>query len=229
MVLIKKDVIYIDSREQSRIDYFLDFLERHKITNNPLTEPNTIKTTGKKENLKIKGYRITSMPIGDFGLNGTYFEFKTAEDLRNSINGKDKRLDNQIDNFRTAYYDKQFIVITDGKSELGFNEINYFSNEVDVPFIQLDSLEDCFKYMTNTWVYLNNHYNCFLNKTYELNGFKQFGRGLVTSLTLNKISKEFPYHKATEWNNINEKELTSIPGIGKKTAERIIRRRDALL
>ena len=226
---IKKDIIYIDSREHSRIDAFLNFLEEHKITSNPLTEPNTIKTTGKKENLNINGYHIGNLPIGDFGLNGTYFEFKTADDLKNSINGKDKRLDNQIDNFRTAYYDKQFLVITDGKYELGFNETNYFSNEIDVPFIQLDNLEDCFKYMVNTWTYLNNNYNCFLNKTYEGNGFKQFGRGLVTSLTLNKISKEYPYHKASDWNKISKEDLTNISGIGEKTAEQIIRRKDALL
>ena len=187
MGLIKKDIIYVDSREQSRIDYFLNFLDKNKLTNNPLSEPNTIKTTGKKENLNILGVDIKSLPIGDFGLNGTYFEFKTADDLKASINGNDKRLDNQIDNFRTSYYDKQFIVITDGKDELGFNEINYFSNEVDVPFVQLDNLNDCFKYMINTWTYLNNNYNCFLNKTYKMNGFKQFGRGLVSSLTLNKI------------------------------------------
>ena len=117
-MLIKQDIIYIDSREQSRIDAFLEYLERNKTKDTPLNEGNSIKTTGKKENLLIKGYCIKSLPIGDFGFNHVYFEFKTAEDLKNSIRGNDKRLDNQIDNFRTEYYDNQFIVINAGYNAL---------------------------------------------------------------------------------------------------------------
>ena len=218
-MLIKKDVIYMDSNENTRLDRFRDFLEDKKI------KENYLKVTGSNKQLYYKGTITTRLPIGDFMKDGIFFEFKRDDDLEKSIKATDKRLDKQIDNYHVNFHNYEFHVIADNKEFIDFDTANYFSDQRDVLFDQFSTEKECFKYMLNCWA--NNQKtsrNHTLNKRYKGNGFQQIGAMCVGHNVLTSISNYFPYTKATDWYKISKSELMEVPGIGETKAKQILRK-----
>lgn len=218
-MLIKKDVIYIDSNENSRIKRFNDFLDSKK------TKENHLKVTGSNNSLFYSDIITQRLPIGDFMQNGIFFEFKRDDDLEMSIKSQDKRLDKQIDNYHVNFHNYEYHVIADNKESIDFDTANYFSDQRDVLFDQFSTETECFKYMLNCWA--NNQKtsrNHTLNKRYKGNGFQQIGAMCVGHNLLTTISKYHPYVKATDWLNLTSQDLQEVPGIGETRAKQILRK-----
>ena len=218
-MLIKKDVIYIDSNENSRADRFESFLNSKEIKENHL------KVTGSNKHLYYNGTIRKRLPIGDFMKDGIFFEFKRDDDLENSIKSQDKRLDKQIDNYHVNYHNYEYHVIADNKELIDFDTANYFSDQRDVLFDQFSTETECFKYMLNCWANAQKtSRNHTLNKRYKANGFQQIGAMCVGHNLLTKISNYFPYTKARDWLELDETQLMEVPGIGNTKAKQILRK-----
>ena len=225
---MKKDVIYIDSRESSRITRFKNFISentlRNKKNNSLLLKDGKkqIKVSGKNYSLLYEDIIVSDLPVGDFMQNGVFFEFKRDDDLIDSI--RSDRLDKQIDNFHVNYSDKYYFnVISPNKNKLTFNEINYFANELDIPFIQLDNEKECFKYILNSWAnYQKTSRRYSLNKRFKGNGYQHIlnlcaGHNYSTS-----IFNKYPGFKTTDALNLSVNKLCKIKGIGNTRAEEIM-------
>lgn len=225
---MEKNVIYIDSRESERIKRFQNFLIS-KIAKDKKSKPilenglYKLRVTGSNKYLLFSKSEVVALPIGDFMLNGIFFEFKRDEDLIDSI--RNDRLDKQIDNYRVNFYDYEFHVIAPNKHKIHFDETNYFSDQTDVLFDQFENETECFKYILNVWAnHQKSSRNHTLNKRYKGNGYEQIGAMLVGHNLLTKISHEFPGTKATDWLDFNEDKLKEVSGIGNAKAKQILRK-----
>lgn len=217
----EKDIkcVYIDDREQDRVDYALGAYS----TLNPI-----------KCHLEVADYIFE-------GYNGAFvgFEYKTAQDFLNSINGQDKHLANQVYDLMVNF-NHRFVII---QCEDMRNELNklYYSTGIDMSFAQVNgAIADfnrvctvvnvqtkyqAFDYMVRQsgkifrdgeykWTFGKKTPNYALNSLSAMKGVDKFAERICNQLDL---------HTLTDLINLTKEDLLTVQGIGDKKADMIIK------
>ena len=232
---IKKDVIYIDKNERTRIDEFRKYLndpKRHSkvIKRGDYMGYKDIVTTG-NHHLKYLGLEETYLAEGDIRFNDVAVEIKTNKDLSVSVYGDhmDRQIDEAMKNTSINHY--YVFAITDEYGNINQSIRNYFYAKQSlkgVHFCIVDNISELFSTVCNLFRYSNSpaHINTnnyrFQNKNdVTINPALNMLLGLpsCTHNSTNKIFKKtmcFDVETPFTWN------LSKIQDIvGKKTGENI--------
>lgn len=217
----EKDIkcVYIDDRENSRVEYALDVYS----TLNPI-----------KSHLDIGDYIFESND-GRF----VAFEFKTAQDFLNSINGEDNHLHNQVYELMTNF-DHRFVIIQCEDMRKELNNL-YYSTGIDMSFAQVNgavaefnrvctvvnvqTIYQAFDYMVRQsgkifrdneykWTYGKKSKNSALNYLSAIKGLDKRAEEICNELDLKTLNDLL---------NLEIDDLTKVKGVGSKKAEMILK------
>ena len=217
----KNDIkhIYVDDREQDRIEYALDEYS--------IFDP-------------IKCH----LDVGDYvfeGYDGNFvaFEYKTAQDFLNSINGGDNHLHNQVYELMTNF-DHRFVIIQCEDMRKELNKL-YYSTGIDISFAQINgavakfnrvctvvhvqTMYQAFDYMVRQsgkifrneeykWTYGKKSPNAALNYLSAMKGVGKKAENIVNTLELETLS---------DLMNLTKNDLMEVELVGEKTAEMILK------
>lgn len=216
----KKDIkrVYIDDREQERIEYALDVYS----TLNPIK---------------------CHLDVGDYvfeGHNGEFvaFEFKTGQDFLRSINNSN-HLYNQVYELITNF-DHRFVIVQCEDMRKELNQL-YYKSGVDMSFAQLNgavadfnrfctvvnvqTLYQAFDYMVRQsgkifrdnefkWTYGKKSKNSALNYLSAIKGLDKRAEEICNTLNLKTLEDLL---------NLEIEDLINVKGVGSKKAEMIIK------
>lgn len=212
------DAVYVDDREQDRVEYALDVYS----TLNP-----------KKCHLDVGDY-IFKGNDGDL----VAFEYKTAQDFLNSVNGDDKRLHNQVYELMTNF-DHRFVIIQCQDMRKELNQL-YYSTGIDMSFAQLNGAVadfnrvctvvnvqtqyQAFDYMVRQagkifrddefkWTYGKKSANYALNHLSAMKGVNKYA---------DRICKELELSTLEDLLNLKKEDLLTVNGVGSKKADLIL-------
>lgn len=215
--------IYIDIRERGRALSFTKYL--HSLKHTVVDGMNRI-TTSNNEYFFYDKIKQCTLLNGDFYYNGVLFEFKTYKDLLTSINGKDKRLNQQVDDVLKNPSIQQYYIISPCLSEYNFkynkadrNEFenikNFFNQfkPFGIDFIPTTSEELAFRDMINIWRSGQSPNNLFKwNYKYPNNRFLTtlsmfpcFNHNDITA-----ICNTFPYSEIQDVERLTEDDLLKV-------------------
>lgn len=216
----EKDIkrVLIDDREQERIEYALDAYSS---------------LTPVRCHLDVGDY-IFESPDG----RCVAFEFKTAQDFLNSINGENHHLRNQVYELMTNF-DHRFVIIQCEDMRKELNAL-YYKTGIDMSFAQLNgaiadfnrvctvvnvqTLYQAFDYMVRQsgkifrdnefkWTYGKKSKNSALNYLSAIKGLDKRAE---------QICKELKLKTLQDLLNLEIGDLTKVNGVGNKKAEMII-------
>lgn len=217
----EKDIkrVYIDDREQDRIEYALDVYS----TLNPI-----------KCHLDVGDYIFESNDN-----RFVAFEFKTAQDFLNSINNEDNHLHNQVYELITNF-DHRFVIVQCEDMRKELNSL-YYTTGIDMSFAQVNgavaefnrvctvvnvqTIYQAFDYMVRQsgkifrdneykWTYGKKSKNSALNYLSAIKGLDKRAEEICNELDLKTLNDLL---------NLEIDDLTKVKGVGSKKAEMILK------
>ena len=214
--------IYVDTREFKRFTRFNKYL--HNLEHTQVDDIYRV-TTSNNEYFYYKKIKKCNLDNGDFYYNGCLFEFKSYQDLLDSI-GDTHRLNKQVDDILKDPSLNQYIIISPCLNEFNFkdnvydrerfeNIKNFFNQFIPfhIHFIPTTSEQFAFRDMINIWRCQQSPYNLFvLNKKYPLNPFLN-NLTLIPAVNHNDavaIFKTYPFTMAEDVTKLTEEMLLNV-------------------
>lgn len=214
--------IYVDTREFKRFTRFNKYL--HNLEHTQVDDIYRV-TTSNNEYFYYKKIKKCNLDNGDFYYNGCLFEFKSYQDLLDSI-GDTHRLNKQVDDILKDPSLNQYIIISPCLNEFNFkdnvydrerfeNIKNFFNQFIPfhIHFIPTTSEQFAFRDMINIWRCQQSPYNLFvLNKKYPLNPFLN-NLTLIPAVNHNDavaIFKTYPFTMVEDVTKLTEEMLLNV-------------------